>query len=846
MMDTRVDSDAAVACARYARVLPLAATEQERLAAAGGAALDANAGLARLHEELAGEGRDEWHAAYGSVLARLKLAYGDPRALGSPVFSRDRIGRARVATAPPLRRTSMAPEPLSNNPFKRLARWLSSRFTGHRGRLVSREDAGPDTPPMPLRSWKWVGRRRRFALTVLVLVQTYVASYYMSAVLPYHGTRPLELAALVIYAVLFAWISFGFWTAMMGFVSLLFRRDSYDVERDTPPDQPIYPEARTAIVMPICNENVLRVYAGLRATYESLVATGELERFDFFVLSDTSDPDALVAELAAWRELCQAVDGFGHIFYRHRTVRIKRKSGNISDFCRRWGSRYRYMVVLDADSVMTGACLKRLVQIMEAHPNAGIVQTAPRAAGHDTLYARFQQFATRVYGPLFTAGLHFWQLGESHYWGHNAIIRVAPFIRHCALGRLPGRGPLAGEIMSHDFVEAALMRRAGWGVWIAYGLPGSYEEMPPNLLDELGRDRRWCQGNLINFRLFFSKGLQPAHRALFMVGVMAYLSAPIWFVFLLLSTALLVITTLNPPQYFVHAYQLFPIWPEWHPGWAVGLFSATVLLLFLPKILAVLLIIAKGARAFGGALRLIVSMLLEFLFSALLAPIRMLFHTGFVIFPFLGITVGWKSPQRENAETTWGMALSHHAFGTVLGIVWAAGVYWVNPGYLWWLAPIVASLIISIPISVYSSRTSFGRAAQRSGLLMIPEESEPPAELVATAGYAATAPVPPGFESAVRDPAVNALMCAHGRLRLIRPQAALAQERARVSLAGRAGLSALTRADRMALLSDPVALSRLHVQVWADSSGLERVPVEDSCAPSRGDAVVAPVEAGTQ
>lgn len=832
-MDTRFESNAASACTRYADALPLDAAERERLLAAAREAPDAASGLTRLHEELAAGESDARHPVYGSVLARLKLAYGTPSALGSAVFGRDRIGRVRIATAPPLRRTSMAPEPLSNNPLKRFAHWLSGRFTGRRGRMTSRKESESDVPPLPRYSWKWVGRRRRLALTALVIVQTYVASYYMSAVLPYHGTRPLELAALVIYAVLFAWISFGFWTAMMGFVSLLFGRDSYDVERDTPRDQVIYPEARTAIVMPICNENVARVYAGLRATYESLVATGELERFDFFVLSDTSDPDALVAELAAWRALCQEVDGFGHIFYRHRTVRIKRKSGNISDFCRRWGSRYRYMVVLDADSVMTGSCLKRLVQIMEAHPNAGIVQTAPRAAGHDTLYARFQQFATRVYGPLFTAGLHFWQLGESHYWGHNAIIRVAPFIRHCALGRLPGRGPLAGEIMSHDFVEAALMRRAGWGVWIAYGLAGSYEEMPPNLLDELGRDRRWCQGNLINFRLFFSKGLQPAHRALFMVGVMAYLSAPIWFVFLLLSTALLVHTTLNPPQYFVHAYQLFPIWPEWHPGWAVGLFSATILLLFLPKILAVLLIIAQGARRFGGAFRLVVSMLLEFLFSALLAPIRMLFHTGFVIFPFLGITVGWKSPQRENAETTWGMALSHHAFGTLLGIVWAAGVYWVNPGYLWWLAPIVASLIISIPVSVYSSRTSFGRAAQRAGLLLIPEESDPPAELRATAHHVAATATPPGFETAARDPAVNALMCAHGRLRPIRLEATLAREQKRLLVARAAGLDALTRADRVALLGDPLALSRLHLQVWAGSADPGRTPApgHDTRAP---------------
>ena len=178
------------------------------------------------------------------------------------------------------------------------------------------------------------------------------------------------------------------------------------------------------------------------------------------------------------------------MFYRWRQHRIKRKSGNIADFCRRWGRSYRYMVVLDADSVMSGECLTRLVLIAEANPGAGIIQTVPRAVRRDTLFARVQQFASATYGPVFAAGLHYWQLGESHYWGHNAIIRVAPFMKHCALGRLRGRGALSGEILSHDFVEAALMRRAGWSVWIAYDLPGSYEEMPPNLLDELKRDRR--------------------------------------------------------------------------------------------------------------------------------------------------------------------------------------------------------------------------------------------------------------------------------------------------------------------------------------------------------------------
>ncbi|MEH8686704.1 glucans biosynthesis glucosyltransferase MdoH, partial [Klebsiella quasipneumoniae subsp. similipneumoniae] len=268
------------------------------------------------------------------------------------------------------------------------------------------------------------------------------------------------------------------------------------------------------------------------------------------------------------------------------------------------------MVVLDADSVMTGECLSSLVRLMEANPNAGIIQSSPRASGMDTLYARCQQFATRVYGPLFTAGLHFWQLGESHYWGHNAIIRVKPFIEHCALAPLPGEGNFAGSILSHDFVEAALMRRAGWGVWIAYDLPGSYEELPPNLLDELKRDRRWCQGNLMNFRLFLVRGMHPVHRAVFLTGVMSYLSAPLWFMFLALSTALQVVHALTEPQYFLQPRQLFPVWPQWRPELAIALFASTMVLLFLPKLLSIILVWCKGPKEYGGFIRVTLSLLL--------------------------------------------------------------------------------------------------------------------------------------------------------------------------------------------------------------------------------------------
>lgn len=511
------------------------------------------------------------------------------------------------------------------------------------------------------------------------------------------------------------------------------------------------------------------------------------------------------------------VGGEGQIFYRRRRRRVKRKSGNIDDFCRRWGSQYSYMVVLDADSVMTGDCLCGLVRLMEANPNAGIIQSSPKASGMDTLYARCQQFATRVYGPLFTAGLHFWQLGESHYWGHNAIIRVKPFIEHCALAPLPGEGSFAGSILSHDFVEAALMRRAGWGVWIAYDLPGSYEELPPNLLDELKRDRRWCHGNLMNFRLFLVKGMHPVHRAVFLTGVMSYLSAPLWFMFLALSTALQVVHALTEPQYFLQPRQLFPVWPQWRPELAIALFASTMVLLFLPKLLSILLIWCKGTKEYGGFWRVTLSLLLEVLFSVLLAPVRMLFHTVFVVSAFLGWEVVWNSPQRDDDSTSWGEAFKRHGSQLLLGLVWAVGMAWLDLRFLFWLAPIVFSLILSPFVSVISSRATVGLRTKRWKLFLIPEEYSPPQVLVDTDRFLEMnrqRSLDDGFMHAVFNPSFNALATA---MATARHRASKVLEIARdrhVEQALNETPEKLNRDRRLVLLSDPVTMARLHFRVW--------------------------------
>ena len=809
----------------YLAHLPLSDEQRAELASCNS--------FSELHQRLSAQpGSTDAESVQGSVGSRLNLLTATDME-EAEMLGLDASGRVCLKATPPIRRTRVVPEP-----------WRTNILIRGWRRLTGRTNApAPEKRELPAARWRWVGSMRRYILLALMIGQTLVAGWYMKGILPYQGWSfvdldevlhqpllqtaaqvwpyALQTTILILFGILFCWVSAGFWTALMGFLELLTGRDKYRISGSSAGNEPIEKGARTALVMPICNEDVPRVFAGLRATFESVAATGDLDRFDFFVLSDTNDTDIAVAEQQAWLDVCRETNGFGRIFYRRRRRRVKRKSGNLDDFCRRWGSDYRYMVVLDADSVMSGECLTSLVRLMEANPDAGIIQTAPKASGMDTLYARMQQFATRVYGPLFTAGLHFWQLGESHYWGHNAIIRMKPFIEHCALAPLPGKGAFAGAILSHDFVEAALMRRAGWGVWIAYDLPGSYEELPPNLLDELKRDRRWCHGNLMNFRLFLVKGMHPVHRAVFLTGVMSYLSAPLWFFFLVLSTALLATNTLMEPQYFLEPRQLYPLWPQWHPEKAIALFSTTIVLLFLPKLLSVILIWAKGATEFGGRIKVTLSMLLEMLFSMLLAPVRMIFHTRFVLAAFLGWAATWNSPQRDDDSTPWSEAVRRHGPQTLLGVAWALLVAWLNPSFLWWLVPIVGSLTLSIPVSVISSRVNLGLRAKDEKLFLIPEEYSTPQELLSTDQYTHENrwhALHDGFVRAVVDPKQNALACALATARhgIAAPIETLRAER--IANALQVGPTGLDGNTRLALLSDPVALARLHDQVWAEEN----------------------------
>jgi len=663
--------------------------------------------------------------------------------------------------------------------------------------------------------------RRRMAILTFVVFFTGLASLGMADLL--WGSPLQGWAGLVwlLFCLLFAFVAFGTAHAFFGFMVRRRRsRDPCAIGRSLPSGLEV-PLAPTAIVMPVYHESPARICAGLAAIYRSVERTGRLEHFHFYILSDSTDPDQWVEEELGWARLVGELGAAGRLFYRRRRVNSNKKAGNIADFCRRWGRSYRYMVVLDADSIMAGATIVRLVQLMEYNPGAGLIQTAPTLVRARTPFARALQFASRLYGPIFQAGLTYWQVGESNYWGHNAIIRLAPFIAHCALPPLPGREPFGGKILSHDFVEAALLRRAGWLVWLAGDLEGTYEELPPTLIDYARRDRRWCQGNLQHFWLIFARGLHTINRVHFSLGILSYVSSLLWLVSLLLGTLLAVgfartgLTWLPEPA----LANLIDRSAAWQAGTLTAL---TFGLLFLPKVLAVVDRRRQpgGLAPFGGAARLWGGVFLETLLGAFLAPVLMLFHANFVLATIFGRGVRWVA-QRRDGHTTWREAFVTHAGQITVGLAWLVLLLVYAPALVPWMLPVLVGLMVSGIFSQLTARESLGQALRRRGLLCTPEETAPPPELrelelafeAATRAEAARA-TGLGFAHAVLDPVANAV---HGSLQRDRPRQPAATRQRLEQLEEKTlhdGPDALGSREKGFLLSDPGAMARLHRAVW--------------------------------
>lgn len=573
----------------------------------------------------------------------------------------------------------------------------------------------------------WLARLITFGgfltLTVLASRQMYLILPLSEPVFFSGLTMPFWLTALLwlllgLFTITFGWIALSATAAVAG---LFCGGDRRCAAKDAPL------QGKTVLLMPIHNEIPASACAALSAMAEELHELDLAQHFEIFVLSDTGKPAIWREEGAAVRHLREHLTGIMPVWYRRRDRNTARKAGNIRDFVNRWGRRYDYMVVLDADSLISGDTLATLVREMDAGPSTGILQTLPRLYGGDTLYARLQQFAGVVHGPVFARGLCAWQGEDGNYWGHNAILRVRAFAEAAGLPDMPGPRPFGGEIRSHDFVEAALIRRAGWAVRMLPGLPGSWEECPPTLLDAAVRDRRWAQGNVQHLGVIPARGLRWPNRAHMLMGVMNYLTSPLWlamvFVGLLLSARIGWQEASGPlaSGWFSGALPVFDT------GRMIGLFIITMALLLLPKLLGLVGGLLRSELSRGpGRFRLVLSAVLELLFSVLHAPIIMMLHTRHLWEIIRGQDSGWSAQQRQSGNVQWRQLLARHGLHTVIGLLMTAYLLWLSSPLLYWMLPIVTGLVLAIPLSALSGSRTAGRWLARHGLLDTPEEREPP------------------------------------------------------------------------------------------------------------------------
>ena len=647
---------------------------------------------------------------------------------------------------------------------------------------------------------------RRWLYLFAVLASTVAAVTQMAGVLQFDGFTIREASILGLFAILFAWIASSFWLSVFGAWA---RFNKIDLLPLNPPSGTS--AARTAILMPVYNEDVGRVFSGVRAIWESAGPD-----FDFYILSDSTNPANWVAEELEWQKLKHELGEGAHIYYRHRPKNTGRKSGNIQDFCENWGQLYDYMVILDADSLMTGKTLTHLVGLMDANPRAALIQAPAQLVGRHSLFARIQQFSSSLYGPIHTAGLAFLQGPDGNYWGHNAIIRVHAFMQHCGLPRLPGKPPFGGEIMSHDFIEAALLRRAGWDVWMAPDIGGSFEEPPPTLLDYLIRDRRWCQGNLQHLRIVFAQGLSLPSRLHLAMGIMSYVSSPLWL--LLLIVSIVDMMSFKAAAGFIGLQPSLPFYVS-HSAELVILVLATLVLLYGPKLMAVFAVLEspEATRAHGGIGAVLASAFWESVFATLIAPIVMLQHSWYVFSILMGMATGWNAQTRTDRALPLLPVVRKFAPHTVIGVVATVLLAGYAPDSFNWFLPLLAGLWLAIPLVLVSSSPLLGEWLRKDGLFLVPSETRGSKVLGRAHALAKShQDVPVRAELVLEDPQVRELHLALLADMVLPPADPLKlwslRERVR-----RGGTAALSRDDWSLLLSDPEGLKALSVPAPASS-----------------------------
>ena len=684
------------------------------------------------------------------------------------------------------------------------------------------------SPPRLRRGW------RLFLFFSSAVLMTGFVSMIFADLLWRTGWSASRTVLLVLFIILFLLTAIGCMHGVYGFFIRTFGTNRRITALKPYKEQNI-DGTSTAIIFPIYNEDSVRVLEGLRATYESLERTGQLAQFDFFILSDSTNPDRWVEEEARWSELVRDLDALGKIYYRRRLFNEARKSGNVRDFLNTWGMRYRYFICCDADSVMRGETLVNLVKLMEAHPTTGLIQTVPALVNAESLFGRIQQFANRLYAPVFISGLNYWALDFGNYWGHNAIIRTEPFMQFCDLPSLPGRKPFGGQILSHDFVEAALMLRENWAVWLAYDLEGSYEEAPQALIENAQRERRWCQGNLQHGLVLFAKGLRGVSRMHLILGIFGYVASPLWLAFLITFEWIYCVQKLTGLS-DITVQSFNPYLKDWSgTAHASLVFIICMAVIMLPKFLSLIDLANDWPRRkqFGGLLNATGGVICETIFSTLHAPLLMLWHTRFVITNIAGISVGWMTQKRNADGTGWLYAVQRHWGHTLIGLAWGCFTLELDPGLFWWFTPVLAGMVFSIPLSVLTSRRSLGTRAKSAGLFLTPEETAPPMELVSlrsrmkihelTEDNSPRCHVHAGLAAAVLDPYVNAIHVTLLREKQLNPVyaehftkigagTAAVRELGEKLLAG--GPEKLNPSERMTVMADQRVMVWLHQQAW--------------------------------
>jgi membrane glycosyltransferase len=586
------------------------------------------------------------------------------------------------------------------------------------------------------------GRRTVFAaLSVITFVALLLA---MARFLGGDGLGPADGALLLCYGAMLPWNVLGFWNAAIGFAILRLARD---------PSRHVFPAARSpatgpirsrvALVMPVHNEDPDRVLRHLEETVASLDATGEGAGFEVFLLSDTQASATAAKELSqfnGWRRRLWRPE---RVHYRRRADNLGHKTGNLWEFLETHGQRFDHMLVLDADSAMSGSAILRLVRIMDAHPDIGILQQLIVGLPSSSPFPRIFQFGMRHGMRAYTVGSAWWQGDCGPYWGHNALIRVAPFIAHCRLPMLSGRPPLGGRVLSHDQVEAVLMRRAGWQVRVLPEEAGSFEENPPTLSDFVKRDLRWCQGNWQYLQLIGRPGFHAMGRLQLLLALLMYVSGPAWMLFSLVGFGREIAIGMSaaPP---IRPGALDP-WlgvPAAWEGWA--LLATMMTIVFAPKLAGVaqVLLTPRLRRDYGGGQRVAVSTTVELVFSFILAPIMAFAQTILVLGMLAGRTIRWEAQLRDPRALPWAEAIRGLWPQSLFGLVLASSVWWLAPASArLWVTLFCGPLLLAVPFAVVTASSTVGLALARLGICAVPEEVDPPT-IVAPAAEAPPAVLP--------------------------------------------------------------------------------------------------------